>query len=198
MFDPRNLPNQDKCEDEPVTPCNNIDNDGDCGDDDDDGDHTAKTPATTARSSQDYGDNIIRTMWSRFGIDMEPELEEWGDFKQFSSDHQKKLKLRDVTHQLCTNETLRQLYPHMSKLAQICCVIPPHTADCERDFSQLKFIKTALRNQMKDKTLDSIIRIVIEGPPLHEFPFKEAVHLWAQRKNRRLRLTSTSNSSNNR
>ena len=156
MFDPRNLPDQDDSVDVPVTPC---DDDDDAADDDDA--NTAKTPATTAKSLQDYGDDIIRTMCSRFGLDVETALEEWGDYKQFSSDHQKKLKLTDVTHQLCTNQTQRQLYPHMSKLAQICCVIPPHTADCERDFSQLKFVKTNLRNRMKDKTLDSIIRIVI-------------------------------------
>ena len=106
VFDPRNLANQDKSQDEPVTPCD--DDDDDDGDDHDHAD-TAKTPATTAKSLQDYGDDIIRTMCSRFGIDMEPALEEWGDFKQFSSDHQKKLKLRDVTHQLCTNETQRHI-----------------------------------------------------------------------------------------
>ena len=75
----------------------------------------------------------------------------------------------------------------MSELAQICCVIPPHTADCERDFSQLNFVKTALRNRMNEKTLDSIIRIVVEGPPISNYPFQEAVCLWAQRKNRRLK-----------
>ena len=106
VFDPRDLPNQDESQDEPVTPCD--DDDDDDGDDHDHAD-TAKTPATTAKSLQDYGDDIIRTMCSRFGIDMEPVHEEWGDFKQFSSDHQKKLKLRDVTHQLCTNETQRHI-----------------------------------------------------------------------------------------
>lgn len=136
----------------------------------------------TTMSLQDYGNATIKTMCLRFAVDVEPALEEWEDFKQYFSDHMKKLKLRDVTHQLCTDETQRELYPNMSKLAQICCVLPTHTADCERDFSQLKFIKTVLRNRMKEQTLDAIIRIVIEGPTVHEFPFKEAVQLWAQRK----------------
>ena len=44
----------------------------------------AETRATVsaAKSLQDYGDGIIRTMCSRFGTDTEPTLE-WGDFKQF-------------------------------------------------------------------------------------------------------------------
>ena len=39
---------------------------------------------------------------------------------------------------------------------------------------------------MLEKTLDSLLRIVIEGPSLKEFPAKEAVMLWASKKNRRL------------
>ena len=45
---------------------------------------------------------------------------------------------KDVIHDLCTNPTTRALYPNISKLAQICRVIPVHTAGVERTFSQLK------------------------------------------------------------
>ena len=31
---------------------------------------------------------------------------------------------------------------------------------------------------MKDKTLDSIVRIVVEGRPAHEFPFKRLYVCW--------------------
>ena len=98
------------------------------------------------------------------------------------------ITIRELTHLLCSNETQRTLYPRMSKLAQICCVIPLHTADCERDFSQLNFVKTPLRNRMNERTLDSIIRIAVEGPPIKEFPFTEAVRLRAQKKKRRLKI----------
>ena len=79
----------------------------------------------------------------------------------------------------------------MSTLAKICRVIPIHTADVERTFSQLKLIKTSIRNRMAEKTLDSLLRIVtegpcIEGPCIEEFPISDAVTLWAKKKNRRL------------
>lgn len=160
-----------------------------CDDESDDPattDH-ANIQGTTVTSLQEHGNESIKTICARFGIEIEPTVEEWGDFKQFFSDHQRNLPLREVTHLLCSNETQRRLYPRMSKLAQICCVIPLHTADCERDFSQLNFVKTPLRNRMNERTLDSIIRIVVEGPPIKEFPFIEAVRLWAQRKKRRLK-----------
>ena len=61
---------------------------------------------------------------------------------------------------------------------RICRVTPIHTADVERTFSQLKLVKTRVRN--------SLLRIAIEGPPVGEFPVTEAVKLWATKKNRRM------------
>ena len=72
-------------------------------------------------------------------------------------------------------------------MAQICRVIPIHSADVDRTFSQLKLIKTAVRNRMTEQTLDSLLRIIIEGPSVEEFPFRDAAILWASKKNRRLK-----------
>ena len=63
------------------------------------------TKAPTTTTLQDYGEVTIKNVCLRFGIDMEAALEEWGDFKQFFSDHQRNLKLRDVTNSLHSNET---------------------------------------------------------------------------------------------
>ena len=180
VLDPKNLPNAENLQHQAMNPRNP------CDDESDDPTTTDHANITTVTSLQEHGNESIKTICARFGIEIEP-VEEWGDFKQFFSDHLRNLTLREVTHLLCSNETQRRLYPRMSKLAQICCVIPLHTADCERDFSQLNFVKTPLRNRMNERTLDSIIRIVVEGPPIKEFPFTEAVRLWAQRKKRRLK-----------
>ena len=58
--------------------------------------------------------------------------------------------------------------------------------DVERTFSQLKIIKTRVRNRMLEKTLDSLLRIAIEGPKLEEFDAKRAVDIWAKKKKRRI------------
>ena len=80
-----------------------------------------------------------------------------------------------------------QMYPNLSTLAQICCVVPIHSADVKRTFSQLKLIKINIRNRMLEKTLDSLLHITTEGPKVTEFPVKDAVALWASKKNRRIR-----------
>ena len=40
------------------------------------------------------------------------------------------------------------------------------TATVERSFSQMKFVKTRLRNRLSDINLARVMRIVIEGPEL--------------------------------
>ena len=60
------------------------------------------------------------------------------------------------------------------------------TADVERTFTQLKLIKTRVRNRMNEKTLDSLLQIAFEGPPVSKFPVTEVVKLWAIKKNQQL------------
>lgn len=113
---------------------------------------------------------------------------EWTGFRQFLLDNYRHKKHREVVQALCSDSTPGSIYPNMSVLAKICRVIPIHSADVERTFSQLKLIKTSIRNRMNEKTLDSLLRIAINGPPLPHFPIADAVVLWAKKECRRLKL----------
>ena len=117
VLDPKNLPNAENLQDQAMNPRNPCD---------DESDHPATADhaniqGTTVTSLEEHGNESIKTICARFGIEIEPTVEEWGNFKQFFLDHQRNLTLREVTHLLCSNETQRRLYPRMSKLAQICC-----------------------------------------------------------------------------
>ena len=140
-----------------------------------------------------YGNTQIQTLAKQYYCDGDGTLaspheclEEWSGYRQYLSNSFRQTKHKDVIHDLCTNPTTRALYPNMSTLAQICRVIPVHTAGVERTFSQLKLIKTRTRNRVNEHTLDSLLRIATEGPPVKDFPVKKAVQLWAQKKNRRI------------
>ena len=109
-------------------------------------------------------------------------LEEWSTFRQFLAHNARLAKHSDVINDLCTSPTTSALFRNMSILSKIFRVIPVHTADVERTFSQLKLIKTRTRNRMNEKTLDSLLQIAIEGPPLECFPIGEAVALWHPRR----------------
>ena len=141
-----------------------------------------------------YGDDHVKVLIERFGgYPVEDALVEWAVFKQYFDDHLemvngKTATATEILEKLCSDAGLRGVFPIITSLAACYRVLPPHTADCERDFSQMKIIKTYLRNRMSQPTLDGLMRLVIEGPSVGEFPFDRAVKMWANQKNRRLKL----------
>ena len=72
-------------------------------------------------------------------------------------------------------DTSRDLFPEISKLVVRACVLPIHTADCERGFSCMNRIVTVQRNRLKTVTIDRLISVSVEGPPIEQFHF---VMLW--------------------
>ena len=54
--------------------------------------------------------------------------------------------------------------PGLSTLAKICMTIPVGNASVERSFSQMKMIKTRLRNRLGEDNLSNLMKIAIESP----------------------------------
>lgn len=168
----------------------------------DENDHNIMESTNTGTEEQQdcemfmtYGNDHIRNLSKQYQDDdvgvcssLEECLEEWGCFRQYMHDNYKNLKHRDVIKELCSNMAISSIFPNMSAFAQVCRVIPIHTADVERTFSQLKLIKTRIRNRLAESTLDSLLRISIEGSSPEDYPFSEAIELWARKKNRRLSI----------
>ena len=62
------------------------------------------------------------------------------------------------------------------------------TVDCERAFSTMKRIKTRLRSQMTNKTLNHCMRVSMEGLSLVDLDFDKSIDAWSQLKNRIITL----------
>ena len=56
----------------------------------------------------------------------------------------------------------------MMKLLNILLTLPVGTAIVKRSFSQMKMIKTRLRNQLSDANLQHLNRVATEGAELKE------------------------------
>ena len=80
------------------------------------------------------------------------------------------------------------MYPELAKLASYGLILPVNTAACERGFSQLKLIKTSHRNRMKEITLDNLMMIATEGPPIEHFNFEKAAAFWDSQKKRKITI----------
>ena len=68
---------------------------------------------------------------------------------------------KDISH----DETCRYLYPDCMHLLKLPLMFLLRVACVERLFSKMKLIKSRLRNQVGETTLDSLFRILTETPP---------------------------------
>ena len=80
--------------------------------------------------------------------------------------------------------------PIVSAMLSHGLVLPTATADCQRVFSAVKRIKTCPRNSLKTETLEELMYISIEGPPMEEFNFEEEADAWGWKKKRRIHWQS--------
>ena len=140
-----------------------------------------------------YGQDKIDYLQKHYGEGENPDVgdecaSEWESMKRFLGERFKEKSMREMISILTTDTSIQSLYPNLSKLASIAAIIPVSTAECERSFSAMKRIKTALRNRLKTTTLDCLIRVNIEGPSLSEFNFERAADIWQRMRNHRLRI----------
>ena len=88
-------------------------------------------------------------------------------------------------------------YPCFVYLMRLYLAVAISTAKCERIFSRLKLVKTALRNRL-DYSLDRILQVALNGPSLEEAASEggvsdQAMMYFFSRKNRNLYRRATIN-----
>ena len=94
------------------------------------------------------------------------------DVKIIKSTDQEEIKHLRKQRQQCTPSMLyydadtvfQELYPNCSKLPYLLMIFPISVACVECFFSELKLVKTRLRNQLSQTTLKSLLRIATESP----------------------------------
>jgi hypothetical protein len=100
-----------------------------------------------------------------------------------------------VVQRWLTNSTLMRLCPDVSGLASWYTILTNTSVDCERGVSALKQVHTNLRNSLKQSTLEMLLYIKINGPPIDEFDFHAAAKLfvhWQASSPRRVRTDDSS------
>ena len=88
---------------------------------------------------------------------------EWMTFKRYTSQQSKEGTMK-LLKELATNSMLVETILHLSDLAKVSLSIPAGTASVEQSFSQMKMIKTRLRNNLGEQNLAHLMRIAIETP----------------------------------
>lgn len=69
-------------------------------------------------------------------------------------------------------------WPSVLLLCELVFSLPFSNGRVEQIFSSLKVIKTSNRASLRTSTLDDLLEISIEGPPLSDFSSTSAIDLW--------------------
>ncbi len=111
---------------------------------------------------------VSNTGLSKTDIEPEAAEAEWKIFRNiiFPQYHSEPTRgFHGVVTSFLVNSSLVAGFPNLAaRLATIAMLLPVTTATVERSFSDMKQIKTRLRNRLGEDTLDQAMRISIEGP----------------------------------
>ena len=147
-----------------------------------------KLPANDSELSV-YGCDEIELLACRYGVDRDghkalvntTDLKlEWKLFRKTLLKHRPDAisatgrPIVDIIGDLITSGSTP---PNILVLLQIKQVLPYNTAMCERGFSLMKLIKSALRNRLYVETLDALMMVKLVGPDYVSWQSKE----WFQR-----------------
>ena len=155
-----------------------------------------KLSGTAEEAAQShYGEESVQKLGEHYGsgdtpiVDKEELSTEWFDARIYLISNCSTMSMKDVLTLLAKSDTtISTVNPNFCKLSQIFLTLPVSTADCERTFSTMKRIKTRLRSQMTNNTLNHCMRVSMEGLPLVDFDFDKSIDTWSQLRNRRVTL----------
>lgn len=117
----------------------------------------------------------------------EPELlEEWHDMVDYAVQYLKPAKLHyRVTWYKLFHSSRIAKWHNILLVVRLLFTLPVSNAATERFFSTLKRVKSPKRSSLSQRTLQDILRITTEGPPLKKYDATNAVLAWHNSKVRR-------------
>ncbi|XP_015763634.1 PREDICTED: zinc finger protein 862-like [Acropora digitifera] len=129
-----------------------------------------------------HGDGDIKTLVAHFSNVLPDEtsngaLDQWLDLKLLlSQPAQRKLLPHEVYSSLLANKPNN--LSHILLVVEIMMVLSASTAVCERSFSAMNRIKTNLKTNMKQETLQDLLLVSTASPDVKEFSPEEAISVW--------------------
>lgn len=168
-----------------------------------------KTPSVDSFHYEHYGEDSLGVLLDQYGVNKTAltldgeEYEkkalittevcaEWMTFCHYLS-KQPKEDMASQLNNFVTTEMLKTMFPNLNMLANVCMTIPVGTASVERSFSQMKMIKTHLRNRLGEKSLSYLMKIGIESPKkLSDIDLETIIGAWI-RKPRKIVIGQSQN-----
>lgn len=129
-----------------------------------------------------FGTTEVRNLADRFNLDKDQVVTEFKNLMYEvanSVDYSALIKLRphEVWSKLLRDKDIR-MGSGIRKLIRTILVIPASSAAAERSFSYMNIVKNSKRGNLKEQTLDDLLRITINGAPLSDFQASPLARKW--------------------
>lgn len=137
------------------------------------------------KSLANYGRSQIQLLIDHYqqpiglnGCDVTKIQPEWYKLKILVHSVYKGHRFGQVCKTLLTDEDHKVNFANVGHLIEILLTLPISTAGVERGFSTMKRIKSDHRASLGIETLDTLMRISIDGPGYHGFDAQAAMLTW--------------------
>ena len=146
------------------------------------------------QESTDFGHPALEAIVSKFeipltkvsGFEEDKVTEEWDNMVEYARQY---LNLTDnykVIWWKLFNAPVASGWKNVLVLVELLYCFPVANGTLERVFSQLKQIKDDFRCSLNESTLDELLRIAVDAPPLSNWHAEGALDLWYKEKARRI------------
>ena len=143
-----------------------------------------------AKDDVEIFDQEVERIFERYCIPLERAcfsgtvgelLDQWHSILEHSLAYlsPERVEYRVVWHQLF-NCSRSMEWSAVLALIELLFVLPVSNAKVEAFFSLMKRVKTDARASLKEHPLNSLLRIVTDGPPTNEFVPTTAIDLWVR------------------
>ncbi len=154
-----------------------------------------------------YGDEEVEVLFNHFEgplkkrhVDINSTKVQWSELKVFVTRHMqlektakkkeqksskkgKHSKQREtIWEKIMTDPDLCERFNHILPLIKIILIIPVHTSNLERGFSQMNNMKTDKRNKLTTCSLNSLLTVKLSGIDFKEYDPTNAILSWSQFK----------------
>lgn len=136
----------------------------------------------------DFGDTNIERLVNWFdpglksgGCQLEDVIHQWHSLKITVNVQFREKDYGSLWKMLISKDPYKSDLKDILHLVEILLVLPISAAGCERMVSAQNRIKSSLRASLKTQTLEGLIRISAQGPPLDNFNPAPSVNRWFAR-----------------
>ena len=144
------------------------------------------------QDSTDFGRPALEAILSKFeiplakvsGFEVDKVTEEWDNMVDYARQYLNLVENYKVIWWKIFNAPVASRWKNLLVLVELLYSFPVSNGTLERVFSELKQIKDDLKCSLNESTLDELLRIAVQAPPLSDWNAEGALDLWYKEKAR--------------